>query len=72
MTENNHKKNHLNKNKEKENILCVAGAFSTLQCIFYVFHTCNSRMNESAIFKNCENFINLFYMFLCFFTFFSC
>ena len=38
----------MDKNKEKQAILCEAGAFYTMQRMFQVFHAWNSRVYESA------------------------
>ena len=44
------RKNLIDKNKEKEGILCEAGAFCVVQGIFKAFHACNGRTYEGAFF----------------------
>ena len=67
-TKKKSKKNHNDKNK-KEGILFEAGALYTARGIFQTFHSCDSHMYESPLFKNDKKF-PYFCMFLCIFALF--
>lgn len=43
------RENYIDKKKEKESILCEAGAFYTVHGIFFDFHACNSCIYESVL-----------------------
>ena len=57
--------------KKKRTSYVKAGAFYTVQGIFWVFHACDSHMYQSTLFKNGTKFPYFLY-FLCAFLSFFC
>ena len=56
---------HIDKNKEREDILCEAGVFYTaVQGTSLVFHACDSCMYENAFFKNRKKLSYFLYVFV--------
>ena len=70
--ERNKDKNKNDKNKEKEGILCEAGAFYTVQGMFWAFHAWDSHMFESILFKMLKIFpiFCIFFVHFCSFSVF--
>ena len=61
------RKNHINKNKEKEGILCVAGEFIQYRVYFRPF----MHATATCMKKSFSKMVKFFLFFVCFYAFLS-